>query len=47
MKIVDVSQSQVDSHRFLLVRVTTDEGIVGYGEESGLTGARGMAWKIC
>lgn len=40
MKIVDVSHSQVDSHRFLLVRITTDEGIVGYGEGSGLTGAR-------
>ena len=42
MKITDISHAQINSHRFLLVKVVTDEGIIGYGETSGLTGA--SAW---
>jgi L-alanine-DL-glutamate epimerase-like enolase superfamily enzyme len=40
MKIAKIEHLQIESHRFLLVRVTTDEGVVGIGESSGLTGAR-------
>jgi L-alanine-DL-glutamate epimerase-like enolase superfamily enzyme len=39
MKITDVRAAQIESHRFLLVKVYTNEGIVGVGEGSGLTGA--------
>lgn len=40
MKIAKIEHLQIESHRFLLVRVTTEEGVVGIGEGSGLTGAR-------
>ena len=39
MRIADVSWRLISSHRFLLVRIVTDDGVVGYGEGSGLTGA--------
>lgn len=40
MKIADVSYSQIESHRFLLVKITSVDGLVGYGEGSGITGAQ-------